>query len=253
MVQIANNLELVLQRLDNSHYSNKIIANFKAYSDCYDFCRFYEIIDNTKVVGLINLFNSSMVISVFDLDDVETIINDICIFVNINKPNSIEGQKCIVNKLALFVSQYSKVDRAYFKFEKTLNTDNLIIDKNPSFDKVFDVLKDGFDSIKNNYAMWLTDVSHRVRRNQSFVYLYNDCSTATVQYILDNKAFVGLVATKKDKRGKGYAKKLLNYICNEFMLEDIETFLLAREERIGFYKEIGFKELSRDLILERNL
>ena len=97
----------------------------------------------------------------------------------------------------------------------------------------------------------MTDTSHRIRRYKSRIYLYKNSTTATVQYIVKNNAFIGQVATTFEDRGKHYARQLLFYISEILLKQGIKAYLFARENRISYYEEIGFKPIMTDIIIER--
>ena len=89
-----------------------------------------------------------------------------------------------------------------------------------------------------------------MRKRNSKIYLYNNCTTATVIYDVDDHVLIGQVATKKEARGKGYARELLYWIGHSLSLEGKTVKLFALDYRESFYKEIGFKAVSAENVIQ---
>ena len=97
----------------------------------------------------------------------------------------------------------------------------------------------------------ITDTSHRIRRGYAQAFILNNCTTATIQYIVNKKALIGQVATLPQYRGKMYARSLLYWIGEKLNIDGITVYLFARNHRKSYYEEIGFKEISVDHVLDR--
>ena len=113
------------------------------------------------------------------------------------------------------------------------------------------MLASSFPSIAENYELWITDTSHRVRRGLSQSFLLGDYTTATIQYIVDKVALIGHVATVPERRGEFHARRLLYWIGERLTLDGFTVRLFARPHRVSYYEEIGFKELETDIVFER--
>lgn len=113
--------------------------------------------------------------------------------------------------------------------------------ENPPYDEVFDILKDGFPSI--NHDSWYTDINHRVRHGTASVYIYGG-STASVNSQNEAAALVTMLATKKEFRGQGDAKKLLRSLGFHFFGLEKKMYILCRAELMPFYECVGFNRVG---------
>lgn len=118
--------------------------------------------------------------------------------------------------------------------------------ENPPYDEVFDMLKDGFSGI--DHDSWYTDINHRVRHGTAKVYIYGG-STATVNSETETAAFVTLLATKNEFKGRGDAKKLLRSLGLHFSRLKKEMFILCLRELMPFYEKTGFCEAGRTVTI----
>ncbi len=58
----------------------------------------------------------------------------------------------------------------------------------------------------------------------------------------------------ESERGKGYSKKLMEYILNHPELKQVENWKLNTKDAHGLYQQFGFKEVSDPKkMMERNL
>lgn len=221
-------------------YGRKIRALAKAYGGSYDFCRFYELDDGCAAV-----FNSGMTLCAGENAD----LRELADFIRLNEIQSAEMPPALGEKLRL--DGYNRIERVLFDFMPGEFPQAMQVDENPPLDAVFDVLRTSF-SLENMYGLWLTDTSHRIRHGVSKVFLYKN-TTATLLHSMDGFAFVGQVATLPESRGKGQARALLCWLENRLSRQGIRAQLFAREERVSFYRGIGFREAGRDFIFERKL
>lgn len=254
MIKQVFDIENDIVFLEENHYAYKLLSNINAYGTSYDFCRFFKAITGEKAQAVISLFNSSMVIATvkgFYCDD--EICEDIITFILMNKPDTIEGNAVLLKKIFNRLEDiYTHHKRAYYRFTASGQSKDIVVDESPKLDVVYEILSEGFKSIRDNYQLWMTDTSHRIRRSQSKIFLYNNCTTATIQYEISGNVFVGLVATKSEERGKRFARLLLEYILKKYP-ECYNVFLIARENRMSYYEQIGYDEIGRDIILERKI
>lgn len=243
----------LLDNLKSNHYSRRIKSHFRAYGNSYDFARFFSIVQSEKCVGIISIFNASMMISSMKNEKFDDeILNEIAGFIMMNKPAVVELEydygKFLKNGLE---TEYKADVRTEFEFVSKNILPPLEVEELPKLDDVYDVLKTSFPTIADSYEMWLTDTSHRIRHGLSQSFLLEDYTTATIQYIIDKVALIGHVATVPNERGKFHARNLLYWIGERLTLDGFSVRLLARPHRVSYYEEIGFKEIARDIVLER--
>ena len=243
----------LLDKLRQNHYSRRIKSHYYSYGTEYDFSRFFLIEEQNEQLGIISVFNSSMMISTFvDKTLSDNILIEIAHFILINKPSIVEFESCYAESLkAGLVEEYKPDVRTEFEFISKNTLPDLNVDELPRLDDVFNVLKTSFPAIADSYELWLTDTSHRVRHGLAQSFLLGKYTTATIQYIIDGTALIGHVATIPEERGKFHARRLLYWIGERLTLDGFAVKLQARPHRVSYYEEIGFKAIDTDVVLER--
>lgn len=254
MISLIDTLDFdQLDKLIEGHYARKIKSHFQAYGVKYDFCRFYLLKTDMNEKGIVSQYNSTMVFCPFAscaLDDED--ISDLTLLIKMNKPSTIELPNTLWERLFPGIEdEYFSEERTEFKFYDTAKPPQLTVEEFPRLDDVYCILSESFPAIRDGYSLWLTDTSHRVRRGLSQVLLLNNCTTATIQYIIDNKALIGHVATKAEERGKHYARQLLYWIGERLSADGLDVLLFARKHRVSYYTEIGFEPVGEDIVFER--
>jgi len=244
----------IFKCLKENHYTRKIKSNFEAYGGEYEFCRFYEVVEE-NLNAIICIFNSSMVVSTCENFSLTSVfIADLATFISMNKPDTIEVEKSIASGIFGEIQEdYSAEERTDFEFREISAPTEIKVDELPKLDEVYKILAESFPTLKNFYHLWLTDTSHRIRRGLSQAFLVENYTTATIQYIVDNVALVGHVATLPEYRGKFHARELLYWLCDKLSKEGLKVHLFARENRVSYYKEIGFIPVYTDMVFERKL
>lgn len=238
--------------LKPSHYTRRIKSHFLAYSTKYDFSRFFVIDRDGRAMGLISLFNSSMMVAevrgeVFTDDE----IYDLSIFIRMNMPYSVELDPLYAERIKPLISDFYTTDlRTEFAYRSSGELPDLQVDECPGLDSVFSVLRESFPDLSQSYELWITDTSHRVRRGLSQSFLMGDYTTATIQYIIDKTALIGHVATRAEYRGHYYARRLLYWIGERLTDDGFDVRLLARPHRVSYYEEIGFEAVAHDEVFE---
>lgn len=233
-------------------YTRKLKSDFFAYGTDYDFLRFYKL-SSDKDKAMIRMFNSAMLVATyegttFNDDD----IDDLLLFIEMNKPSMIEVDRAIALRIKGKLSFcYNCESRTEFEYTGTFKAEDIDVDSSPSLDDVFEIVRLSFPALADSYEMWLTDTSHRIRRNQSILYCVDKSSTLMIKYMLDGYALIGQVGTHPDKRGKQYARKLLYAVNNIMHEKGYKVCLFAREKRVSFYKELGFRPNLEDIVFER--
>lgn len=244
-----------LKKLKSSHFSRRIRSHFDAYKADYDFCRFFLIKDDTNVRGIASVFNSSMVISEFcktALTDED--IFELSILVNMTKPVTVELELSLAEKLYEHIKDdYNSIQRVEFEFVCKEIIPDLTVNETPRLDDVYDILQTSFPIIKQTKDLWLTDTSHRIRRGLSQSFTLDSVTSATIQYLIDDIAFVGHVATIPFERGKHHARELLYWIGEKLNEDGFKVRLYARDYNVSYYTEIGFVPVNKDVVLERKI
>lgn len=244
-----------LKNLKISHFSRRIRSHFEAYKTDYDFCRFFLIKDDTNVRGIVSVFNSSMVVSEFcktALTDED--IFELSILVNMTKPVTVELELSLAEKLYEHIKDdYNSIPRVEFEFVCKEKLPDLGVNETPRLDDVYDILQTSFPIIKQTGDLWLTDTSHRIRRGLSQSFTLDSVTSATIQYLIDDIAFVGHVATIPSERGKHHARELLYWIGEKLNEDGFKVRLYARDYNVSYYTEIGFVPVNKDVVLERKI
>ena len=221
--------EKLLNTLEKNHYSRRIKSHFLAYGISYDFCRFYFVRENEVSCNdaVVSIFNASMVVTV-------------------------EIEAYYSNRLSFLISEdYNAFDRTMFEFVCKNHIPKLDVNEFPKLDDVYDILATSFPAIRNSYSLWLTDMSHRIRKGLSQSFTLKNCSSATIQYIIDGIAFVSHVATIPKERGKHHARELLYWLGERLNNDGFSVQLFARNYNVSYYTEIGFTPIYDDVVFER--
>ncbi|MCM1132530.1 MAG: GNAT family N-acetyltransferase [Ruminococcus flavefaciens] len=245
---IQNDSELDTDMLMKSLSGKKMIAYMKAYGAGYDFCRFYKITDETGE-GFMFIINSTLIICT---DGFLQATDELQFFVNMNLPFRVEGDSRILRQIHLD-EHYQVLNRTIFELipdEKSQDFSEESVDFNPNLPEVYTILSEGFPNIAD-FSLWYTDTSHRCRHGISRVFTYRDCTTASLIFDIGDEVLIGQVATKVSARGSGYAREFLKWLA--YFLNNLgkRAFLLALDIRVSFYREIGFREIETEIVLER--
>lgn len=226
--------------------SLKIGGNLKAYQG-YDFCSFYA----GRNVFIGKYYDDLVIRTKGGLSDEE--IEELSLFLKVcgfkqaicsletGKRLELMGRKnCFESILFKFSSNLIPENEEYPEFS--------VLEENPPLDGVFEILKEGFPDI--NYEQWYTDINHKIRHEVSRVYVYGG-ATATVMADINDGVFIALLASKKEARGTGAAKKLLRSLGAHFERQGKEVSVLCREELIPFYRKAGFYECGKTVTILR--
>ncbi|MDE5855219.1 MAG: N-acetyltransferase [Ruminococcus sp.] len=247
---IQSESELNTEMLMKSLSGRKMIAYMNAYGTGYDFCRFYKITDEVGE-GFMFFINSTLIICT---DGKLCAGFELVSFINMCMPFRIEGDKRILKEISVNVSNsYQVLNRTIFELvpdEKSQNFAEEFVNFNPNLPEVYKILSEGFPNI-SDFSLWYTDTSHRCRHGISRVFTYRDCTTASMVFDIGDEVLIGQVATKLSARGSGYAREFLKWLA--YFLNNLgkRAFLLALDIRVSFYREIGFREIETEIVLER--
>lgn len=227
----------------------KLLSYVKAYGLGYDFCRFYGVTDE-KGRGFMFMINSTLIIC---SDDELEVTEELELFVEMNLPFRIEGSQRILHGLS-GSGRYQALNRTVFELIPDENTAGSFceqyVDFDPKLTEVYEILSEGFPNIAD-FSLWYTDTSHRCRHGISRVFTYRNCTTASAMFDIGNEVLIGQVATKLESRGSGYAREFLKWMAGFFNTLGKKAYLFALDVRVSFYREIGFREVEREIVLER--
>ena len=229
----------------------KMLAYMKAYGAGYDFCRFYKVEGEYGSVGTAYMFiiNSTLIICG---DGRLEATEELQMFVDMNQPFRIEGDQKILSGLNTG-TRYQRLNRTVFELvpdENSYKFAEEFVDFDPALPDVYTILSEGFPNIAD-FSLWYTDTSHRCRHGISRVLTYRGSTTASVVFDIGNVALIGQVATKVSARGSGYAREFLKWLALFLNNNGKRAYLLALDIRVSFYREIGFREVEHEIVLER--
>lgn len=245
---IEHEHELDRELLLRSISGRKMLAYMRAYGPNYEFCRFYKITDENGI-GFMFIINSTLIIC---SDDKLEATEEIDLFINMNIPFRIEGSQKILEKINN-PERYQKLNRTVFELipdNTSLESIEEHVDFNPHLPEVYKILSEGFPNIAD-FSLWYTDTSHRCRHGISRVFTYRNSTTASIMFDIENVVLIGQVATKTAARGSGYAREFLRWLAQFLNGLGKRAYLLALDVRVSFYREIGFREVESEIVLER--
>ncbi len=243
--QLTNDNELNTELLRQSWRGRKIYSYYKAYGLDYSFCQFFAVGEG----GVMLLFNSTILIC--NAEESET--ENLAVFIRMHVPFRVECDEPVREQLAALLPEYCSLHRTTFELqpdrEGTAFAEEFV-EFNPSYSDVYEILQAGFPNLQD-YALWLTDTSHRCRHGISRVMTYRHSTTATIMFDIDNHVLVGQVATLPEARGLGHARVFLRWLAGFLAQFGKTAVLYALDIREGFYREIGFQALETEYVLER--
>lgn len=246
MIKLITDTDVMLDSvLHNDYYGRKILSYYNAYGLKYDFCRFYQITD-IGMSGFIVKFNAVMIIS----SQGKLPVNELIHFIQMNSPFRVEAPWNVMCSLC-DIEGYEMLGRTKFEFTEHMPEcfDEQKLEVSPRLDDIYEILHEGFPTLIE-HGLWVTEHSHKIRHGLSKIFLYNDCTTATVIYDIDDHVLIGQVATKIEARGKGYARELLYWIGHTLRQRGKTVSLFALDYRASFYREIGFRPVSIENVIQ---
>lgn len=243
--KITDPEELDFSLLCQSWRGRNIYAYYKAYGLNYDFCEFYQV----GAAGILLRFNSTVLTVNTDPSE----ISDLALLLRMMQPFRIESD--LAEKLCEFLPEYTPLHRTTFQLQP--GEENLLqaqeaeacIDFNPDLEQVYQILQAGFPHLQD-YALWLTDTSHRCRHGISHVLTYKNSTTASMLFDIENHVLIGQVATCPEARGLGHARMFLRWLAGWLAQLDKTAVLYALDIRRSFYQEIGFMPVAEEFVLE---
>ena len=246
--QIRSEDELDRPLLLETLLGRKMLAYMKAYGPNYDFCRFYKVTDESGV-GYMFFMNATMIICT---DGELEATDELRMFVNMNMPFRVEGNRKVLDGL-VGLERYQVLNRTIFELipdENSYKFAEEYVNFDPYLPDVYKILSEGFPNI-SDFSLWYTDTSHRCRHGISRVFTYRDSTTASVVFDIENSVLIGQGATRLSARGSGYAREFLKWLALWLNGLGKRAYLLALDVRVSFYREIGFREVEKEIVLER--
>lgn len=242
--QLEHDEELNTELLRRSWRGRKMLSYYKAYGLQYSFCQFYAVGEQ----GILLRLNDTVLIDHAAPEDTE----NLAIFLEMHQPFRIECNEPVRAALAALLPAYRSLHRTLFQLiPDTIPVDaEDAVEFNPPLAEVYEILQAGFPNLQD-YALWLTDTSHRCRHGVSRVMTYRKDTTASIMYDIDNCVLVGQVATRPEARGLGHARVFLRWLAGFLAQFDKIAVLYALDVRESFYREIGFQALETEYVLER--
>lgn len=96
------------------------------------------------------------------------------------------------------------------------------------------------------FAQWYADVSHKMRRHLARTLLLPGRAVAMTSAESSRQALVSGVAVKREYRGKGLGKAVVQTLVDDLLKEEKEVFLFCKGELVSFYEELGFTQSDEE-------
>ncbi len=244
MKQITSDSEMPVSLLKESWRGRKIYSYYKAYGLGYPFCRFYAAGE-----GVILLFNSTLLAVKIPEESAE----ELAVFIRMHAPFRVECDEPVRREVSALLPEYEALHRTTFELQpgedSTAQTEPFV-EFNPTLEDVYHILEEGFPNLQD-YPLWLTDTSHRCRHGISHVLMYKNSTTASIMFDIEGKVLVGQVATLPQARGLGHARVFLRWLAGFLAQFGKTAVLYALDIRESFYREIGFRAVETEYVLER--
>ena len=241
---ITRDCDLNTYLLRKTWRGRKMYSYYKAYGLDYPFCQFFTVGED----GVMLLYNSTMLVVNAPADEAEALT----LFMRMHQPFRIECDEPMRGLLAEQLPEYESLHRTTFELlpDAAAQSAEEFVEFNPNLEDVYKILSAGFPNLQD-YSLWLTDTSHRCRHGVSHVMTYKNSTTATIMFDIDDHVLVGQVATLPEARGLGHARIFLRWLALFLAQFNKQAVLYALDIRESFYREIGFKAIEEEFVLER--
>ena len=231
MLKLAENYD-ELDFLTDNPFCAVITALARTYGFKYDFIRFY-------VQG------KSAAISVIDgnvsiFADKDADFQELSQFLNFFSFQSVKGEKSVLEKLGLQISNSSHI----VKFTGKIPEKPEGFSRDYSLKEVYDLLcKSDFEL--GEFSYFANDVNTRINKGTAKLGVISHSTLESCCFNLfdgDKSCLLGAVATAKSSRGKGLASKLVPFMASK----EKSTFLFCREDALlKFYENCGFSQWGK--------
>jgi hypothetical protein len=241
---ITKECDLNTYLLRKTWRGRKMYSYYKAYGLEYPFCQFFTVGED----GVMLLYNSTMLV----VNAPEYEAENLSLFVRMHQPFRLECDEPMRALLAEALPEYESLHRTTFELlpDEAAQSAEEFVEFNPSLEEVYKILSAGFPNLQD-YSLWLTDTSHRCRHGVSHVMTYKNSTTASIMFDIDDHVLVGQVATLPEARGLGHARIFLRWLALFLAQFGKQAVLYALDIRESFYREIGFRAIEEEYVLER--
>ncbi len=221
----------------------RIVSQLDAYGAQHAFALFWEQRDDKgTLTSVISKFGGSVTVHEKNAD-----VEELGEFLKVIEINNISlshslakkiYDECKINCKTIMKYKYASITRSEHNFGDFSNEVDL--------KQVYDIISICHGNPKNmrNFEGWITDLSHRIRHGYSdAVAVQKDgkiVSCAIALATTGTDILVGGIATLDKYRKRGFAKNCIYEIIRRN--EGKNIFLFCEDDKIGFYKKIGFEE-----------
>ncbi len=247
--QITRDTDFSVSLLLPTWRGKRMYSHYKAYGLGYSFCQFFGIDED----GMLLRINDTILVCLGEAS--ESQCEEIASFIQMHMPHRVECSASVREKIILRLVGYQALHRTMFELcdNPTIGdipSEEEDIEFHPSLAEVYHILSEGFPHLQD-YALWLTDTSHRIRHGVSLTLLYRHNTTASILYDIEDTVLIGQVATLPEARGQGAARLFLQWIARYLAVHGKRAILYALDVRESFYREIGFRAIESEYVLER--
>lgn len=228
------------------------------YGGMFPFCTSWIVQDESgRAAGALGRFHMSLRLSCGVLS--KNIFLELMEFLSFLQWDTLEGPADMIQQIA----EYKDFSQCTLRLGKTMEhmigqelpaLDCFPVQKNPSLQKLFSILRDSTQDFLNVDEMeWRRDASHLLRHEGGVYAAIDGKALAGVTAVSPQWGFISQVATLPEERGQGFASALTNW-CVRFLSNTGRSAVLLccnpQAERI--YQKLGFIEGKKFGVLYRS-
>lgn len=239
--QIDGDYRDLLEFCGRDSFGTRVAASEKAYSSLGGFARFYAQEIDGEISAAASCVDGNFTLCA-DLERADS--EEIICFIRAS------GYKTLISDVKFYkkIGAEPSLTGAVVSFEgnDSLCENKTVIEYSMSEDykTIYSILQVcGFSDI-GSYYDWLADISHRVRRGVSKIFIAKygaiPCATASVLFQTDTNAFMGGVGTLPAFRSRGVAGALVSDIARDLTQTGFGVTLFCRDSLLEFYEKNGF-------------
>ena len=211
---------------------------YKSYSEIKGMCSFFR----SDSGGILCLFGSTLYLSgSCGGEDLKSLAN----FCRASQIISLEGD-------AHMLDGWTPSSHSIMLYEGGKDSTSPEIDLAPSLNEVYKTICeiDSEFKEKNDYIIWLSDITHRINMDAAVAAACCESSVALISHIGCGHAHISHVVTLPGHRGKGYAKGLVKSLASLMYSRGLRAFVETQDDSLNsFYAQIGFTQNGRLTIL----